>query len=146
MNNTVYKNNKNLLNKLPTLKINQRKEINHVKIKSVPRSEMQNNSYQRVKGEHYNGMLVKDAIRNKIKKRINDNNYKPLDFHSYNGLINITCISCKNYEETVDNLIKKVKKNGYKIVRNGNNCFEFSNGKNNFLVEIVIIRNNMFIT
>ncbi len=45
----------------------------------------------------------------------------------------------KNYEDTADNLINKVKKNGYKVVRKGNNIFEFSNGKINFLVIICFI-------
>ena len=32
-----------------------------------------------------------------------------MDFHSYNGPIDITCISCKNYEETAEKVEYEVK-------------------------------------
>lgn len=71
-------------------------------------------------------------------------NDKLLDaIHYYNGPIDISCIASKNYAESVNDLSKKVLKNGFKFVKYENNYFKFSNGINSLLIEIVKIRNNM---
>ena len=89
-------------------------------------------------------MLGIDAIKSKFKKKliqINDHLHDAI--HYYNGPIDISCISSKNYVETVEDLKKKVSKNGFKCIKNKNYYFKFTNGIDSFLVEIVKIRNNM---
>ena len=85
-----------------------------------------------------------DAIKSKFKIRLIEINDKLSDaIHYYNGPIDISCISCENYTETVNSLTKRVLKNGYKCIKHENNYFKFTNGINLFFVEIVKIRNNM---
>jgi hypothetical protein len=89
-------------------------------------------------------MLGIDAVKSKFKKKliqINDHLHDAIYY--YNGPIDISCISSKNYLETVIDLKKKVSKNGFKCVQNKAYYFKFTNGKESFLVEIVKIRNNM---
>jgi hypothetical protein len=125
---SLIKNNKYYANKLPSRKdSDSKKETNHGKFKSVPKMSL-NNSYQNKRRDNMKGMKDMDPIKSQLK--------------IFNGPIDLSCVSFNNYEETVDNLINKFKKDGYIIIRNGNNSFEFSNGKINYLVEIVNIRNN----
>ena len=85
-----------------------------------------------------------DAIKSKFKIKLIELNDKLEDaIHYYNGPIDISCISCENYSETVNSLIKRASKNGYKYVKYENNYFKFTNGIDSFLVDIVKIRNNM---
>lgn len=89
-------------------------------------------------------MLKIDAIKSKMKKRLIEINNKLLDaVHYYNGPIDISCISLKNYKQTVEDLSKRALKNGYKCTKFETNYYELSNGLNTFFVEIVKIRNNM---
>ena len=85
-----------------------------------------------------------DAIKSKFKLRLIEINDKLSDaIHYYNGPIDISCISSKNYTDTVKDLNIKLLKNGFKCINNENNYYEFTNGIDSFLVEIVKIRNNM---
>ena len=85
-----------------------------------------------------------DAIKSKFKKKLIEINYELLDaIHYYNGPIDISCISSKNYQEAVEELNEKLSKKGFKCQRYENNYFKVSNEKKSFSVEIVKIRNNM---
>jgi hypothetical protein len=85
-----------------------------------------------------------DAIKSKFKKKLIEINDELLDaIHYYNGPIDISCISSKNYQEAVEELNEKLNKKGIKCQRYENNYFKVSNGKKSFSVEIVKIRNNM---
>jgi hypothetical protein len=85
-----------------------------------------------------------DAVKSKFKIKLIEINDALLDaIYYYNGPIDISCISSKNYMETVEELSKKVLKNGFKCIKNETNYFKFSNGLSSFYVEIVKIRNNM---
>ena len=85
-----------------------------------------------------------DAIKSKFKKKLIEINDELLDaIHYYNGPIDISCISSKNYQEAVEELNEKLSKNGFKYQRYENNYFKVSNEKKSFIVEIVKIRNNM---
>jgi hypothetical protein len=85
-----------------------------------------------------------DAIKSKFKKKLIEINDELLDaIHYYNGPIDISCISSKNYQEAVEELNEKLSKNGFKYQRFENNYFKVSNEKKTFIVEIVKIRNNM---
>ena len=89
-------------------------------------------------------MLGVDAVKSKFKKRLIEINDDLLGaIHYYNGPIDISCISRKKYAETIEELSKKVLKNGFKCIKSEANYFKFSNGLDSFLVEIVKIRNNM---
>ena len=89
-------------------------------------------------------MIGIDAIKSRFKIKLIEINDKLLDaIHYYNGPIDISCISCNNYVETVRDLNKKVLKNGFKCIKMENNYYKFTNGLNSFSVEIVKIRNNM---
>jgi hypothetical protein len=91
-----------------------------------------------------NEMSGIDAIKSRFKQRLIEINDNLLDaIHYYNGPIDISCISCKNYVETVEDLKIKFAKKGYKSLKSENNYLKFTNGTNIYLIEIVIIRNNM---
>ena len=69
-------------------------------------------------------MIGTDAIKSRLKIKLNEINDKLLDaIHYYNGPIDILCISCNNYLQTVRNLNQKVLKNGFKYVKFENNYF-----------------------
>ena len=89
-------------------------------------------------------MLGIDAVKSKFKKKLIEMNDDLLDaIYYYNGPIDISCISSKKYIESVNELKKKVLKNGFKCIKSETNYFKFSNGLDSFVVEIVKIRNNM---
>ena len=85
-----------------------------------------------------------DEIKSKFKKKLIEINDELSDaIHYYNGPIDISCISSKNYSEAVKELNEKLTKNGFKCQRYENNYFKVSKGKKSFSVEIVKIRDNM---
>ena len=89
-------------------------------------------------------MLKIDAIKSKMKKRLIEIDNKLIDaVNYYNGPIDISCISLKNYNQTVKDLNKRALKNGYKCSKCETNCYELTNGFKSFFVEIVKIRDNM---
>ena len=118
----------------------QKKENRHNKVNSVT---IFNPSYYKTKVNPFKDLGI-DAIKSKFKIKLIAMNDRLLDaIHYYNGPIDISCISCKKYEDAIEDLTKKVSKNGYKCVKSRKNYFEFANGLHTFLVEIVKIRNNM---
>ena len=131
-----------LLNSIENLKNNPQKnnDKRHIKVNSVTIS----NPYSsKPKDNPFKDSGI-DAVKSKFKLKLIEMNENLSDaIHYYNGPIDISCISCKNYEETIEDLIKKLNKNGYRLVRNKNYYYQFTNGLNAFLVEIVIIRNNL---
>ena len=140
MNNTQYKTNRKLIFIGPTKKSNlSAKNLpKNISINNKPKDKNLNN---KVKSKEMGGV---DAIKSKFKKKLIEINDKLIDaIHYYNGPIDISCISSHNYAEAVNELNKKVLKNGFKCINNDNNYFKFSNGLDSFLVEIVKIRNNM---
>ena len=89
-------------------------------------------------------MLEVDAIKSKFKQKLIEMNERLSDaIFYYNGPIDISCISCSNYDDTVHELYRRVGKNGFKCIKHDKNYFRFTNGLDSFLVEIVKIRNNM---
>ena len=89
-------------------------------------------------------MLRIDAIKSKMKKKLIEIDNKLIDaVNYYNGPIDISCISSKNYLETVEDLGKRALKNGYKCTKCETNYFKLTNGYDSYFVEIVKIRNNM---
>ena len=85
-----------------------------------------------------------EAIKSRMKKRLIEINDKLIDAINYfNGPIDISCISTKNYSETVQDLAKKALKNGYQCSKLETNYYKLENSNNIFLVEIVKIRNNL---
>jgi len=89
-------------------------------------------------------MLKIDAIKSKMKKKLIEIDNKLIDaIFYYNGPIDISCISLKNYSQTVDDLAKRALKNGYKCSKLETNYYKLTNGVDTFFVEIVKIRNNM---
>ena len=89
-------------------------------------------------------MLKIDAIKSKMKKKLIEMDNKLIDaIFYYNGPIDISCISLKNYSQTVDDLSKRALKNGYKCSKLETNYYKLTNGVDTFFVEIVKIRNNM---
>ena len=123
-NQTSKKNNQNIMNK--SMSALRRK--NEFKIKLNSSMEM----------------LKIDAIKSKMKKRLIEIDNKLIDaVNYYNGPIDISCISLKNYTQTVKDLNKRALKNGYKCSKCETNYYELTNGFKSFFVEIVKIRNNM---
>ena len=109
--------------------------------KSVPKYDKSDSKIKLKKKVEMNGM---DAIKSRFKKRLIEINDELLDaIHYYNGPIDISCISSKNYAETIDELNLKFSKNGYKCKNIKINYFIVSNRFKTFSVEIVKIRNNM---
>ena len=123
-NQTSKKNNQNIMNK--SMSALRRK--NEFKIKLNSSMEV----------------LKIDAIKSKMKKRLIEIDNKLIDaVNYYNGPIDISCISLKNYTQTVKDLNKRALKNGYKCSKCETNYYELTNGFKSFFVEIVKIRNNM---
>ena len=141
LNNTQYKTKRKLVFTGPNNKKNKSLAKNlpkNISINKEPKDKQLNN---KIKFKEMKGF---DAIKTKFKKRLIEINDKLIDaIHYYNGPIDISCISSQNYVEAVNELNKKVLKNGFKCINNDNNYFKFSNGLDSFLVEIVKIRNNM---
>ena len=86
-----------------------------------------------------------DSIKSKFKKRLIEIDNKLIDaIYYYKGPIDIACICPKiNYIEAVNELNKKMSKNGFKFINYNSNFFKFSKGLDSLFVEIVKIRNNM---
>jgi hypothetical protein len=123
-NQTSKKNNQNFLNK--SMSALRRK--NEFKIKLNSSMEM----------------IKINAIKSKMKKRLIEIDNKLIDaVNYYNGPIDISCISLKNYTQTVKDLNKRALKNGYKCSKCETNYYELTNGFKSFFVEIVKIRDNM---
>ena len=121
---TIKKNNQNIMNK--SMSALRRK--NEFKIKLNSSMEM----------------LKIDAIKSKMKKRLIEIDNKLIDaVNYYNGPIDISCISLKNYTQTVKDLNKRALRNGYKCSKCKTNYYELTNGFKSFFVEIVKIRDNM---
>jgi hypothetical protein len=122
----------------PNIK-NEPKNLNTISMPVIPK---QNYKKKKVKFSREQSGI--DAIKSKFKRKLIEINDDLLDaIYYYNGPIDISCISSKNYLETVEELNKKVLKNGFKCIKNEFNYFKFSNGSISFLVEIVKIKNNM---
>jgi hypothetical protein len=125
-------------NNNPNIK-NEPKNLNTISMPVIPK---QNYKKKKVKFSREQSGI--DAIKSKFKIKLIEINDDLLDaIHYYNGPIDISCISSKNYMEAVEELNKKVLKNGFKCIKNETHYFKFSNGSISFLVEIVKIRNNM---
>jgi hypothetical protein len=121
---------------------NMKSEPKNFQTISMPVIPKQNYKKKKVKVSREESGI--DAVKSKFKIKLIEINDALLDaIHYYNGPIDISCISSKNYLETVEDLNKKVLKNGFKCIKNETNYFKFSNGLSSFLVEIVKIRNNM---
>ena len=130
---SYFKKNNN-----PNIK-NDSKNFHTISMPAIPKQ-----NYKKKKVNFSREQTGIDAVKSKFKIKLIEINDDLLDaIHYYNGPIDISCISSKNYIETVEGLNKKVLKNGFKCIKNEKNYFKFSNGKTSFLVEIVKIRNNM---
>ena len=133
---------------IPKLKKSEFKSIQNLRSKS---SDNKKSNTSRVRKEPNKlklkisrEMLGIDAVKSKFKKKLIEMNDDLLDaIYYYNGPIDISCISSKKYIESVNELKKKVLKNGFKCIKSETNYFKFSNGLDSFVVEIVKIRNNM---
>ena len=85
-----------------------------------------------------------EAIKSKMKKRLIEIDNKLIDaINYYNGPIDISCISTKNYLQTVEELAKRALKNGYQCSKLDTNYYKLGNSFSTFFVEIVKIRNNL---
>ena len=85
-----------------------------------------------------------EAIKSKMKKRLIEIDNKLIDaINYYNGPIDISCISTKNYSQTVEELAKRALKNGYQCSKLDTNYYKLGNSFSTFFVEIVKIRNNL---
>ena len=143
LNRTQLKINKKPEIDIPKFKSKSttKKKPKLIQIESEPKARK---SQRKIKTNQFLDILEIDAIKSKFKKKLIEINDKILGaIHYYNGPIDISCISCKNYEETVEDLTKKVRKNGFQCSKNLNYYYKFTNGLNSYFVEIVKIRNNM---
>ena len=85
-----------------------------------------------------------EAIKSKMKKKLIEINDKLIDaINYYNGPIDISCISTKNYSQTVEDLTKRALKNGYQCIKLETNYYKLEKSFNTYFVEIVKIRNNL---
>ena len=130
--------NKNNISTTNIRKKNNKDAIN----KSM--SELRRKNEFKVKINSSIEMIGIDAIKSKMKKRLIEINNKLIDaVDYYNGPIDISCISLKNYNQTIEILKKRALKNGYNCSKCETNFYELSNRFNTFFVKIVKIRNNM---
>ena len=139
--NLINKNNK--INRRYQFKTNKKNNSTSKNLPHHIKTNINNISFPHNKSKLKEVSAI-DEIKSNFKKKLIEMNDKLLDaIHYYNGPIDISCIASKNYAESVNDLSKKVLKNGFKFVKYENNYFKFSNGINSLLIEIVKIRNNM---
>ena len=62
----------------------------------------------------------------------------------YKGDIDYNEVSLKDFNETVDNLIKKYKRNGFTYSKKGFGKFEFYKESDIYFVEIMRLGNGLF--
>ena len=143
LNRTQVKVNKKSEFEIPKFKSKSTTKRNP-KLHQINSEPIDRKSQRKIKPNHFLDILEIDAIKSKFKKKLIEGNDKILGpIHYYNGPIDMSCISCKNYEKTVENLIKRVRKNGFQCTQHLNYYYKFTNGLNSYFVEIVKIRNNM---
>jgi hypothetical protein len=123
---------------------NSTKTISQKNMNYKSNMEINNKSNENIKLKRVYEVDPIEVIKSKFKKKLIEINDELLDaIHYYNGPIDISCISSKNYTEAVEELNEKLSKKGFKCQRYEINYFKVSNGKKSFSVEIVKIRNNM---
>ena len=83
------------------------------------------------------------VFKNKQKEKLINEYWLKTVFKVYNGPINVRWIMCKNYDESINNLIDKIKISGYKYNRIKDNLFKCTKGNKSFDIEIVKIKGNL---
>jgi hypothetical protein len=85
-----------------------------------------------------------EEIKNRLKEKlISITEGLHSELMIYSGPVNLSCLSLKNYDESVIDLVKKIKKNGYQYSRVSDNLFTCSKGDKVVDVEIVKIKGNL---
>ena len=148
-NNNENKNNNKNKNKIG--KINKENLLNGNNIENNKKNNNKNSLYNtRNTHSHTNNFsnmtsnnLYLEELKNKLKEKLISVYGLKTEFNLYNGPINIRCITCKNYDESINNLIDKIKISGYKYNRIKDNLFKCTKGNKSFDIEIVKIKGNV---
>ena len=91
---------------------------------------------------NYNVSL--EDLKNKLKdKLISVTRELQFELKAYDGPINIDCISLKNTDESMNDMMNKMIINGYDCIRNKDNVIKCNKGKKFVDIELVKIRGNL---
>ena len=126
--------------------------VNHIKIKNKENKTIKNKLNQTRNTNSYvsefsfitSNNLSLEELKNKLKEKlISITEGLHSELIVYNGPINLKCISFKNYEDSINNLINKIKINGYQYYRINDNLFKCTKGNKVIDIEIVKIKGNL---
>ena len=126
--------------------------VNHIKIKNKENKSLKNKLNQTRNTNSYvsefsfitSNNLSLEELKNKLKEKlISITEGLHSELIVYNGPINLKCISFKNYEDSINNLINKIKINGYQYYRINDNLFKCTKGNKVVDIEIVKIKGNL---
>ena len=88
--------------------------------------------------------ITLEEIKNRLKEKLISVIYgNKNEIHMYVGPVNIGCLAPNNYDESIYNLIRKIKINGYQYNRVDKNVFRCIKGNKILDIEIVKIKGNL---
>ena len=88
--------------------------------------------------------ITLEEVKNRLKEKLISVIYgNKNEIDMYVGPVNIGCLAPNNYDESIYNLIKKIKINGYQYNRVDKNLFRCIKGNKIFDIEIVKIKGNL---
>ena len=101
-----------------------------------------NNESNNLKNKKQNLEKIKNDIKVKLISNIDEN--KNSEINEYDGPIDIKYISLKNYEQTMKDLIKKIKMLKYKYTIIDFNLFKCTRGIKTIFIEIVKLKKGFY--
>lgn len=114
------------------------------KINNTHNNNRNTNSYLSELSFITNSNLSLEELKNRLKdKLISVTHELQTVLNSYHGPINISCISLKNVEESMNDILYKMKMKGYNCSRNKENLLKCYKGDKAFDIEIVKIKGNL---
>jgi hypothetical protein len=135
--NTLGKNN-GLNNTIPKNKNKDKDIINQIYIND----KLEKNSYSYNNSYYINNL---ENAKNKLKDKLISvtDELKSERLKYYFGPINIECISSKNLDESMNDLIYKIKMNGYKYLKIKDYVFKCTKDDICYSIELVKIKGNL---
>ena len=149
-NNIVSKNNSCEKKKKTKRASSIKPKINNYNIKKSKILKDENDNYKNINNIEANNLKSKkqnlEKLKNDIKIKLisNIDENKNSEINEYNGPIDIKYISLKNYEQTMKDLIKKIKMLKYKYTIIDFNLFKCTRGIKTIFIEIVKLKKGFY--
>ena len=150
--NNRINNNKNSCDKKKKTKSSSsiKENINNYNLKKSKIFKEKNDDYKSINNIESNNLKNKkenlEKLKNDIKLKLisNIDENKNSEINEYNGPIDIKYISLKNYEQTMKDLIKKIKMLKYKYTIIDFNLFKCTRGIKTIFIEIVKLKKGFY--